>query len=300
MEGRGILEKEEKRELAIILVSHNCRPYLQTCLASLEPGLSSLSTEVIVVDNNSSDGTQAQVERFFPKVRLIQNRENLGYARANNQGIRGSDSEFVLLLNPDTMVPGGAISSLLDELKKRPNAGAIGPRLVNETGLVQVSFGKKVSFLAEMKQKLFLNPYYQVRLRFSARPREVGWLSGACLLLRRQALEEAGLFDENFFLYFEDIDLCYRLRERGYRLIFFPGVEVVHRGGATTSNQRRSSRLEYRRSQVYFYEKHNSRLSLFLLKVYLRLVFAFSTAFLVPGKDEKSRWREKMRTILKR
>lgn len=284
-------------ELSIILVSYNDRVRLERCLFSLEEEARNLGAEVIVVDNNSADGSQELVRVSFPWVELITSSENLGYARANNRGIRESRGRFILFLNPDTVLPGGALSQLLAGFEAQPEAGAIGPALVHEDQSFQVSFGRKVSFLSELVQKSVRNPYYKVRLKAAARARETGWLSGACLLVRRSALEEAGLFDENFFLFFEDIDLCLRLKKKGYRLIFDPRIKIRHVGGASTSRQKLVSRLEYRRSQVYFYRKHNSRLSLFLLKLYLRLAFILSRLFVLRTGEERALLREKARAI---
>ncbi len=288
---------ERERELSIILVNYNDRAGLGRCLHSLEKEARDIGAEVVVVDNNSRDGSQDLVQNSFPWTRLILNSENLGYARANNRGIRESRGKFVLLLNPDTVVPPGALTALLTEFKARPETAAIGPALVHENGSFQVSFGRKVSFLSELVQKSIRNPYYKIRLKTAAEARETGWLSGACLLVRRLALEEAGLFDENFFLFFEDIDLCLRLRQKGFRLVFDPRVKVYHAGGASTSRQRLASRLEYRRSQVYFYRKHNSRLSLFLLLLYLRLTFFFWRLFVLKTTEEKAFLREKARAV---
>lgn len=297
MEEEVIGTNAKKPELTVIIVGHNSRVHLERCLASLEREGKSKEAEVILVDNHSSDGTQALVKQSFPWVSLIENKENVGYARANNQGIQSSRANFILFLNPDTAIPKGALSLLLQELKKRPERAAIAPRLVREDGVFQVSFGRKPDFFGEAIQKLLLNPYSRLKLKFSIRPREVGWLSGACLLVRRSALEEAGFFDENFFLYFEDIDLCVRLRKNGYRLVFDPRVLVLHLGQASTSAQRLLSRIEYRRSQIYFYKKHNSRLSLFLLKIYLKVSFAFWTFFVLRRREEKVLWREKVKGL---
>lgn len=297
MKEEGIGVGRETRELAFVIVSHNCRECLGACLDSLKSEVETRPAEVILVDNNSSDGTQALVKASYPWVRLIEKKENVGYARANNEGVRSSGADYVLFLNPDTVVSPGSIPALLEELKNRPDAAAIGPRLVRADRSFQVSFGKKIDFCAEMIQKLFLNPYFRLRLKSALRPRPVGWLSGACLLVRRQPLEEVGLFDEKFYLYFEDIDLCYRLRERGYKLIFFPRVDILHTGGVSTSTLGLRNRLEYRQSQIYFYQKHNSRLSLFLLKSYLRLGLALKRFFGHKGKykEEKGLWREQKR-----
>ncbi|MBM3284263.1 MAG: glycosyltransferase family 2 protein [Candidatus Aminicenantes bacterium] len=299
MKETSVREDRPKGALSLILVNHNDSIHLRSCLRSLEPEARDLEAQVILVDNNSTDGSQAMIRSSFPWVRLIENSENLGFARANNQGIRESRADFLLFLNPDTVVFPGALSELLDELKRRPQAGAIAPRLVREDGSFQVSFGRRVSFFSELLQRLLFNPYYRVVLRFFSRAREAGWLSGACLLVRRKSLEDAGLFDENFFLYFEDIDLCYRLRKKGFRLILYPRATVLHAGGASTSGQKLASRLEYRHSQVYFYKKHNSRVSCFLLRLYLRLIFFFWGLFAAGSAEERALWREKTMDMFK-
>lgn len=282
------MEKKEQTDLSVILVNLNDRAHLGRCLSSLQTSLESLETEVIIVDNNSEDGSREFVRSAFPWIGLIENRENVGYAKANNIGIKACNGLFVLLLNTDTVVPPEGLAVLLKEIKARPRCGAIGPALVHENRSFQVSFGRRVDFFSEFFQKLLFNPYFKMRPKHSRKIREAGWLSGACLLLRKTALEETGLFDENFFLYFEDIDLCRRLRRKGYDLLFFPEIEVVHVGGATTSPNKWLNRLEYRRSQAYFYRKNNSSLSNFFLKLYLRLNFFFLSTFLLRQREEKA------------
>lgn len=284
-------------ELSVIIVNYNDRLHLPACLSSLEKALSSLSAEVILVDNQSEDGSPALVRSSYPWVSLIENERNVGYPRANNIGFRRSHGEYVLFLNTDTVMPADAPASLLSGIKARPQIAAVGPALVHEDGGFQVSFGKSVSFFSQLCQKLILNPYYRQALRRSRKPRAAGWLSGACLLARRTAIEAAGLFDEAFFFYFEDIDLCRRISGQGFELIFLPAVQVCHAGGATTSARPWQSRLEYRRSQLRFYKKHNSRSSLRLLGLYLRLtILALGPAL---GKNEaKGRYRQGLKEIL--
>jgi len=284
-------------ELSVIIVNYNDRAHLPACLSSLEKALSSLSVEVILVDNQSGDGSPALVRSSFPWARLIENDQNVGYPRANNIGFRQSHGEYVLFLNTDTVLPEGALPALLAEIKARPEIGAVGPALVHEDGRFQVSFGKARGLFSEIRQKLILNPYFRIALRHSRKPRAVGWLSGACLLVRRAAIEAAGLFDEAFFLYFEDIDLCRRISGQGFRLVFHPAVQVSHVGGAATSGRRWQSRLEYRRSQLRFYKKHNSLLSLRLLKLYLKLkIFALGPA--TKKDEERRRYRQGLKEIL--
>ena len=292
-------ELRGRPELSVVLVNYNDRVHLTSCLDSLQKAVFGLSAEVILVDNRSRDGSPDLVKQVFPWVELIENSENLGYPKANNIGFRRSRGEFCLFLNPDTVMPETGVSTLLAEIRERPEAGAVGPALVHENGRFQVSFGRERGALSEMKQKVILNPYYRWVLRFSKRAREVGWLSGACLLTRREAVEAAGLFDEDFFLFFEDIDLCRRIRERGFKVVYIPSIQIAHVGGAVTAVDRWGSRLEYRRSQLRYYEKHNSRASLRFLRFYLKWnVFVLGLLRLRKHSGERVRYREGLRKLV--
>jgi GT2 family glycosyltransferase len=284
-------------ELSVILVNFNDRLHLAGCLMALEKAAEKLSAEVILVDNHSADESPALVRDSFPWVKLVVNEANVGYARANNIGIRSSRGEFLLFLNTDTVVPPEALTSLLAEIKNRPEAAAIGPALVQGDGRFQVSFGREVDFFYELRQKLFLNPYYRRALRSTRKARTAGWLSGACLLARRCAVEAAGLFDECFFLYFEDIDLCRRLRDLSYELVYFPSVRVVHLGGATTARDPWRNRLHYREGQLYYYEKHSSGVSVFLLRFFLRLDLVRLSLFKAETAEDRTLVREARRRI---
>ena len=259
--------------VSIVIVNYNDRRRLLECLASVRRDPGAAEYEILVVDNASTDGSPEAVCGEFPGVRLIVNPENVGFSKANNQGVAQSRGAFLFFLNTDTLVPPGAIAALLERLRSDPSAGAAGPALVHGPGDYQVSFGNRVGYAAQIFQKFVLNPRYKRALRKRRPEREVGWLSAACLLCRREAFERAGGFDERFFLYFEDIDLCFRIRKAGWKLLFVPAVEVKHEGGATTSASpavRAASRFEYRRSQFRFYEKHSSRISRRLLRASLR------------------------------
>jgi hypothetical protein len=242
--------------------------------------------EIVTVDNNSSDGSPDLVNNRFPDVKLIRNKKNLGFARASNLGIRASAGEFVLFLNIDTDVNVQALNILLDEIRGNPSIGAVGPALLSGQKTYQVSFGKRIDFFSEFIQKGFFNLYYAKKLKSDNKIRDVGWLSAACLLVRRKALEEAGCFDENYFLYFEDIDLCYKLRQAGWTLRFCPQAQIIHIGGTSTSLVKNSSRYHYRKSQIYFYRKNNSWLSQILLRIYLWLNFTFSPILICGRKGE--------------
>jgi GT2 family glycosyltransferase len=264
--------------VSIVLVNHSDRRRLVECLASVRRDPDAAVCEILVVDNASTDGSSEAVRAAFPDIRVILNPDNAGFSKANNRGVAQSRGAFFLFLNTDTIVPPGAIAALLERLRSDPAVGAVGPALVHGPGDFQVSFGNRVGFAAQAFQKFVLNPRHKRALRKRRPEREVGWLSAACLLCRREAFEQAGGFDERFFLYFEDIDLCFRIRKAGWKLLFVPAVEVGHEGGATTSASpavRVASRLEYRRSQLLFYGKHGSRISRRLLRASLRLNVAF-------------------------
>jgi GT2 family glycosyltransferase len=249
--------------LAIIVVSYNVRDDLAACLDSVVGHTAPYVTEIIVVDNGSSDGTVETVRERWPAVRVLESGANLGFARANNAGIRASASEYVLLLNPDTIVPPGAIPALVRALASHPEAAIAGPRLVDDRGFPELSFGPMPSPWGEAWQKTVL-ALYERRVTWVVRQIErwtrVGgprqWVSGACLLARRADLEHVGLFDERFFLYMEDVDLCAAVRRMGRRVLFVPQAEVIHRRGRAGTAAPGATRRYRRQSHRAFYEKH--------------------------------------------
>jgi N-acetylglucosaminyl-diphospho-decaprenol L-rhamnosyltransferase len=259
--------------LSVILVSYNSRDFLPACLESLAENLEAVPHEIIVVDNASSDGSADWVAETAPNVRLIANRENKGYPIANNQGIAVARGEYVLLLNPDTIVGPGVLMKLVEEMNTKPQVGVSAPALRLPSGRIQVSFGGKVNVINEAAKKLFRNRLQSRRIERDKRARSVGWLGGACLLCRNEVLKAVQGFDERFFLYFEDIDLCFRIRALGKDLLYVPALEIRHEGGASTSASSLQSRFHYRRSQLHFYRKHESGFSLLSLKVYLWISF---------------------------
>ena len=247
--------------VAIVIVTYNSARDIDRALRSLAESPPATPHEILVVDNASADDTVTRVHASWPGVRLIASPSNLGFAAANNRGIRESSSELVLLLNPDTSVPRGAIDRLVAHLDARPDVAIVGPRIVDGEGRAELSFGSMIAPLTELRQKVLVvgndrgvRPIVSMVDRMTRRTREVDWVSGACLLIRRADLEAAGLLDERFFLYTEDVDLCASVRRRGRAVLFAADVEIQHlRGrsaGATTA-------AAYRRSQLAFYAKHH-------------------------------------------
>lgn len=251
-------------DLTIVIVAYNARAYLERCLRALHAPPPRCSHAVVVVDNGSQDGGVDRVRRNWPSVRIIESGGNVGYAKANNAAIRATESDLILLLNSDAEVRPGAVDRLVDRLRAHPGAAAAGPRLTDAGGAVEISFGPMLNPWNEARRKLrdallahgapVLSTWVA---RAASRPRLVDWVSGACLLVRRVDAEAAGLLDERFFLYFEDVDFCASLRRLGRKVLFTPEAEAVHHGGRSGVRASPFARAAYRRSQLAFYEKHH-------------------------------------------
>lgn len=254
--------------ISVIIVNYNVKYFLEVCLHAVYRALEGISGEVIVVDNNSTDGSPKYIRERFPSVTLIENRDNTGFSKANNQGVEIAKGEYILFLNPDTVVPEDFFSSLLAYMDAHPEAGSIGPRLIDGKG--QYAPDSKKSFpsfsVALFKgtglHKLFpkskvFNRYYAVHIgEHEIAPVEV--LSGCCMMVRKTALTQLGYaFDEQFFMYFEDGDLCYRLYKAGYQNIYYPKVTVIHYKGEST-----------RKATLAYIRIFNEALSLFVRKHY--------------------------------
>jgi GT2 family glycosyltransferase len=234
---------EDQTILSVIVVSWNTREILRGCLESLRGHLAALPNEVIVIDNGSKDGSDEMVRSTFPEMRLIANAENRGFGSANNQGMAVARGEFFLLINSDArLVDAGTPRRLVQLLRERPSLGVVGPRLVFEDGRLQSSanwfpsvarlaceeLGVYLFWPRKTRAERFLGGYWD-----HAEEREVDWLVGACLMVRRRVFEETGGFDPNMFLYGEEVEWCHRIRERGWTILFAPVGEVVHLGHAS-------------------------------------------------------------------
>lgn len=263
-------------ELTIVIVSYNAASDLQRCLQSLQDAPPAASHEIIVVDNASTDSS-VEVARGWPDVRVIEAGGNLGFARANNLGIRESDGELVLLLNSDTIVAPGAIDRLVADLRVHPEAAVAGPRIVDGGGRTELSFGRMIGPFNELRQKVLVRlharglwPVAGVVERMTRREQTPDWVSGACLLVRRADAEAAGLLDEQYFLYAEDVDFCAAIRARGRGIRFVPSAEIVHLRGRSGASAPRATERAYRQSQIRFYEKHHPAWAPWL-RAYLRV-----------------------------
>jgi GT2 family glycosyltransferase len=258
-------------ELSILVVSYNALADLERCLQSLREAPPRTAHEIVVIDNASSDGSALAVTSRWPQARLIALDSNVGFARANNIGFRQTRSELVLLLNSDTIVPAGALDHLVRQLRELPGAAVVGPRLVNGTGAAELSFGRMMGPIAELRQKFLQRVAGQRRIEeMTSRPQRVDWVSGACLLVRRTDAEAVGFLDERYFMYCEDVDFCAAIRARGGRVFFAPSTEVIHLRGRSAAGNRKAAEMAYRKAHLAFYEKHHPAWTP-ILRLYLAL-----------------------------
>jgi len=250
----------EEPRVDVVVVSYETRETLLECLAALvaEP-----TASVVVIDNASRDGTAAAVRERFPSVRLVANAENVGFARACNQGARESRARYLLFLNPDATLAPGSLGALAAILEARPRVGVVGPRTRSANGDIQVSTGPDLSLVSEIRQRRLVRGVARRDAAIlveaeglHAVEREVDWVSGACLMIRREAFDAVSGFDERFFLYEEDADLCRRVRQAGWQVLFSPGAEARHALGRSMARVPERARLEYQRSHLLYYRKH--------------------------------------------
>ena len=322
--------KQSKPLLSIIIVSYNTKELLEKCLDSIVRSLtldaenvkttdqpyasnlkrhtSSVSYEIIVVDNHSTDGTREYLsnialeqysnidkkrkqskrlnvykananERSIP-LKVIFNNDNLGFAKANNQGIKIAEGKYILLLNSDTIVKDRALEKMVSFLEKSKEFASLGPKLLNADGTPQPSLGKFPT-LPVAAAMLFLEhflPASLLRVRWSPKnEREGDWVMGAALLLRREVYEKIGGLDENIFMYMEEVEWCFRAKKAGFRVYFYPQAEIIHLGRGSSKSGKKEPILQIFRGLIYFYEKHQpswkKEILLFLLKLKANLSF---------------------------
>lgn len=251
-------------EVSVVVVSYNSERHLERCLE----GVVGHGYEVVVVDNASRDGSVDLVRRRFPDVRVVQLDQNIGFGGANNVGFRVTSGRYVLVLNPDAWPLGKAIGRLVEAAEVSPWAGIVGPRLVSETGAQLESVRGFPTVWRLATEYLFLrwlaprsrrlNAFYGAGMDTRKRG-EVEWVVGAAMLLRREAVEEVEGFDTSFFMYDEEVDLAFRLRQRGWDVLYYPHAEFVHVGGGSTRQRPCEMYREQLRSHLRFLDKHHGR-----------------------------------------
>lgn len=275
-------------DLSIVIVNWNTHDLLAQCLQSIYDTINDLDFETIVVDNASSDGSLAMVRERFPQAHVIANSENVGFVRANNQAVARCQGRYVLLLNSDTQVLPGSLDKTVRFMDENPRAGIAGVRLLNPDGTFQASYTpfptlwREFLILSGLGRLLIrpIFPSYGPQTGKGAQ-RIKGYMEGAYLMARRQAVDQIGGLDERIFMYAEDVDWCYRFHQAGWEVWYLSQASIIHYGGQSSKKRQRRMEAELYRSRVYFIRKHYGRAATFCLKA---LIYAMTlTKMFVHG-----------------
>lgn len=284
-------------DLSVIIVSFNTQKLLQECLESIFKQTKDLDYEVIVVDNGSTDESVKSVKELRVKeLRVIENKENLGFAKANNQGIKVSRGKYILLLNSDTKVINNALKKLVDFAGTRDGLGVVGPRLLNADGSLQPS----VAPFFDLPRALIWLALGD-RFLYSSPSRECGvdWVMGAALLVKKEVVEKLGLLDEKFFMYLEEVEWCYRIKKAGWEVWFYPRAEIFHlvRGSSPEGKQR--AILGIYTGLLYLYQKHLGKADLAVLKLALRTkaILAWGLGILIGNRYLKETYGKAFKVV---
>jgi hypothetical protein len=252
-------------DLSVCVLNWNTRKDLRRCLKSLRACGCTLEHEIIIADNASTDGSPETVAQEAPEARLIVNKVNLGFAAGNNKALRAATGRYCLLLNPDTEIKPCALSGLVEALEAEPDAAAAGPKLLNGDGSIQYSCRRFPNFTTGLFRRsplgtLFPGNRFESEYLMTDWPhdktREVDWVSGAALCMRREALEQVGLLDERYYMFCEDVDWCLRARKLGWKIVYAPQSEITHYRGRSTDLAPFRMAAEFHRSMERFYWKH--------------------------------------------
>jgi len=261
--------------LSIIIVNWNAKDLLLRCLTSVYQTIEGVEMEVLVVDNGSNDGSGEAIKGRFPGVNFIQNQKNLGFAKANNQALRLSNGKYLLLINPDTEIKEGSIERLLSFMESSPEAGVAGAELINADGSKQNSIANFPSLATELLNKNVLRWFFPKTFPGKEKdyfaPIEVDSVIGACMMVRRQAIDQVGLLDEGYFLFLEETDWCYRVKKAGWKVYHVPQAEIYHFQGKSAEIEKEKAKIEYYRSRYLFFKKNRGWLQWFILLIGLMI-----------------------------
>lgn len=287
-------------DLSVIVVNFNTKKLLADCLSSIYKFTKGVEFEVIVVDNGSKDASQDIVKTKFPQVKLIPNKDNLGFTKANNQGIKVAKGGYILLLNSDTYLIENSFKKLLEKAKSLPNLGALGPQLLNEDRSIQQSVGFFphlpqvfwwMSFIDDLPAGEVLKPYHVDHDSFYSKDQKVDWVTAAAILVPRHVIRKIGGLDENIFMYGEEVDWCYRIKRANLKVFYSPATKIVHIGRGSTGQVSKNAILGEYKGIKYFYAKHKPGLSLQLLRLLLKIgALARIIAFGVLGRKETAKF----------
>ncbi len=270
-------------DLSIIIVSWNVRDLLRACLHSIDAGRGDLNLEVIVVDSASGDGSPEMVRTEFPWVNLMARDENVGFPGGNNVGLAAANGRYLLLLNPDTKIKGNALSKMVAYMEQNPDVGGLGPQLLNDDGSIQPSRNRfptvatgffESTWLQPIAPKRILRHYYAQDLP-DDETADVDWVKGACLLTRREVVEQIGGMDEAYFMYSEELDWQRRMKDAGWRIIYFPAAQVLHYEGKSSEQAVTARHINFQRAKLRYFRKYHGRLAAGALRIFLLLNYVW-------------------------
>jgi GT2 family glycosyltransferase len=272
------MNRQLTNSVSIILVNYNGADVLIDCLNSLEKFIPQDNCEIIVVDNNSQDNSVDILNDKFPRIKLIKLPKNVGFGAGNNAGVKVAKGEFIFLLNTDTILESNILPHLIELMSENPDVGIIGPKLLFPDKSFQISFSPEISIKGEFAaRKLHKNAENKNKLHIIEQDfqdiQEVDIVVGAAFFIRADLFNLLGGFDEKFFMYFEESDLCQRVRNKGYKVLYTPHVSLIHIRGYSVKKISNKMAVEYRRSQIYYYHKHRPMWEILLLRIYLLYKF---------------------------
>lgn len=300
------MELSNKIDVSICIVNWNTKELLQKCIGSIKEKTEGLTYEIIIVDNNSQDDSLQMVKRVYPDCLIVESKQNLGFAKGNNEAVKKATGKYISYLNPDTALITNAIYGMFLFLEKNEDFGAVGCKLVNSDGQIQFTCARTFPTplnqftLLSMLNRLFPHSRHLGTVEMNywdhADSREIDCLSGACIMARKHIIDTLNGFDENYFMYAEDVDLCYRIKKQSWKIYYLAEESIFHHEGA--SSKKRSNRhfaaLMQRASNYYFLNKHFGHVRALEFKIavgigsIIRLVtLIFITPFLILTKSEK-------------
>lgn len=264
-------------DLSIVIVNWNAKNYLQDCLNSIIDNSSGLNIEIIVVDNASTDKSVETIKIYFPQTVLIENHDNRGFGAANNQGIKISKAEYVLLLNPDTIVLPDALTNMVKFMETERDAGIVGCKILETDGTINTSVRKFPTLFTEITHLISTKKKNSTELsqeRFDYNKTcEVDSLSGCCLLIRKESIRNIGYFDEEYFMYADDIDVCYRMKKSNFKVFYFSDAQVVHHGGKSSEQAGFRTSVESFKSIRKYFKKHHNLAKYLLFNILASAVY---------------------------
>jgi len=285
-------------DLSVAIVNWNVCDLLRNCLRSIVRSAKAQAPddrpcslaigpwrgEIIVVDNASTDGSVTMLREEFPLIQVIANQENVGFTRGNNQALRASQGRYVLLLNPDTEVVGNALPTMVDYMERHPQIGALGPQLCHPNGSIQSSRRRFPSLATAFLESTILQqwfPHNRVLDRYYINDQpddavqQVDWVVGACILLRREAIEEVGLLDESVFMYSDELDWCRRAKSAGWRVVYLPTAQVIHYEGQSSEQAVPARHIHFQTAKIHYFRQHHGRWAGTILRAFLLLTYVY-------------------------